>query len=129
MNLRARDAAAARIIVGTLLAQGYAVSVYDGEEYTVKRSQDAGEILEALGTTDSDQLAVRKPGRFERLFTLVLVWGNDGECYADAAYSSDAESTQALEAFDAEVMPRLDALVDARNAEDVALLRELGIEV
>lgn len=41
-------------LVEAALRQGYALSVSDGEEWTVQRSRSAPEILGALATTDGD---------------------------------------------------------------------------
>jgi hypothetical protein len=63
-------------LVAAALAAGYTVSVYDGEEYPVKRSRKSKEILEALASTEEDWLVIRD-GAGERLGSLRLIWGND----------------------------------------------------
>ena len=63
-------------LVAAALAAGYTVSVYDGEEYTVKRSRESKKILEALASTEMDTLVIRDSAG-ERVGSLVLIWGND----------------------------------------------------
>jgi hypothetical protein len=58
------------------------ISVYDGEEYTVKRSRDSTAILGALSTTDSDVLVIRDSAN-TRLGSILLIGGNDGDLIAD----------------------------------------------
>ncbi|MER9176201.1 hypothetical protein NKH72_21730 [Mesorhizobium sp. M0955] len=48
----------AECLVKDILAAGYAISVNDGEETTLKRSIDATAILKAMFTTDEDYLMV-----------------------------------------------------------------------
>jgi len=55
---------------------GYTVSVYDGEEYTVKRSCQERKILDALASTEADTLLIRN-GAGERIGAAMLIWGND----------------------------------------------------
>ena len=63
-------------LVRAAIHAGYAVSVYDGEEYTVKRSRESKKILEALASTEMDTLLIRDSAG-ERVGSLVLIWGND----------------------------------------------------
>jgi hypothetical protein len=70
------EARAVRELVGVALEWGAALSVYDGEEWTVKASYDEDTILAALGTTDRDILRVRHPVTRERVGDILLVYGN-----------------------------------------------------
>jgi hypothetical protein len=63
-------------LVRAALHAGYTVSVYDGEEYTVKRSRRERQILDALASTEEDWLVIRNSAG-ERLGSLRLIWGND----------------------------------------------------
>jgi hypothetical protein len=63
-------------LVRAAIHAGYTVSVYDGEEYTVKRSRQERQILEALASTEEDTLVIRDSAG-ERLGSLMLIWGND----------------------------------------------------
>lgn len=66
----------ARKLVRTLLGKGLSISVYDSEEWTVKQSTNGAEILNALATTDEDQLLVRD-AEGDKVGWFYLVWGND----------------------------------------------------
>lgn len=66
----------ARKLVRTLLGKGLSISVYDSEEWTVKQSTNEAEILNALATTDEDQLLVRD-AEGDKVGWFYLVWGND----------------------------------------------------
>ena len=66
-------------VVGKLIdegmALGYTVSVYDGDEWTVKCSANKVEILEALDTTGIDR--VRFYEGVDSVGTFLLVYGNE----------------------------------------------------
>jgi len=66
----------ARAFVKEVLATGCTISVHDGEEFPVKRSKDAKEILDAMMSTDEDRLYVRKDG--DLIGVAQFVYGNDG---------------------------------------------------
>jgi hypothetical protein len=82
-------------LVAAALAAGYTVSVYDGEEYTVKRSRKSKEILEALATTGEDVLVIRDSAG-ERLGVLSLIWGNDPSGDELISDHSDNDAMDAL---------------------------------
>ena len=63
-------------LVRAAIHAGYTVSVYDGGEYTVKRSRRERQILAALATTEIDTLVIRDSAG-ERLGALMLIWDND----------------------------------------------------
>lgn len=81
----------ARALVRELLNLGLRVSVNDGEEWTVKQSDDRMTILAALCTTGTDRLRVRHTdGTVSG--EILLVWGNahDGsELVADYSTKND----------------------------------------
>lgn len=80
------EARVAERLVRALIAQGYVLSVFDGEEYTVKASGDWASVCRALATTDMDKLIVREAHTTEhpesgretrrKVGTITLVWGN-----------------------------------------------------
>jgi hypothetical protein len=81
-----------RKLVAEAIAKGYHLSVNDGEEWTVKLSTDAKEVIAALASTDMDTLRVRgaeytdDEGRRRRELVgdFLLVWGlDDDETIAD----------------------------------------------
>ena len=65
---------AATQLVERILAAGFTISVYDGEEYSISKSTDKAAILNAMGETDSDTLLLRHP--IGGKGTIFLVWGN-----------------------------------------------------
>lgn len=68
---------AARKLVKAALAAGYCISVSDGEEWTVKRSTNAREIIDALCTTGGDVIRLRDPADGAAVGSFVLIYGND----------------------------------------------------
>ena len=66
----------ARRVVMAALEDGRTVSVNDGEAYTVKRSRNILQILNALATTGEDVLRIRAADG-THLGVVVLIWGND----------------------------------------------------
>ena len=76
------------------LNDGYALSVYDGEEITVDRSVDQDEIFAAMKTTDEDYLFAydRFKDRIKRSGWIRFVYGNHGtEVICD--YTTSMEPT------------------------------------
>ena len=82
------EARIARKIVKDALANGWTVSVNDGEEWTVKNSTDSRTILDAMCSTDSDVLRLRDAAG-EAIGNIWLVWGNDEDVISD---HSDSEA-------------------------------------
>jgi hypothetical protein len=82
-------------LVRAALHAGYTVSVSDGEEWTVKRSDSEAVILPALATTGYDTLRFRNSAG-EHIGSAYLVWGNEesGECLI-----ADHTDTDAMEAL------------------------------
>src|SRR4030095_6813035 len=80
MNIKLRQELERRIArraILHLLAAGYSVTVYDGEERTVNASTKTIEVLKAMMTTDEDYLiAIDAEGK-ERGW-IRFVYGNDG---------------------------------------------------
>ena len=72
----AGERAHAKALVRYLLGNGLSLSVNDGEEWTVVRSTDEREILNALATTDMDEL-IAADAAGARLGWFQLIWGND----------------------------------------------------
>lgn len=73
----------ARALVHALLRTGAVVSVYDGEDWAIKKSRDRALILDSMGSTDADVLSARNAAG-ERLGTFCLIYGNGpGELIAD----------------------------------------------
>lgn len=75
-------------IVRRALAKGYTVSVNDdafgGGEWTVKRSRDLAEIIDALATTGGDLLKMHDAaGKF--LGVVSLIYGNGEDVISDCS--------------------------------------------
>ena len=68
------ERAIAALIVSELVALGYALSVYDGEAFTVKKSQDARVVCAALASADDDTIRAEFNGA--RAGWVQLIWGN-----------------------------------------------------
>lgn len=70
-----------RAVRDILAADGgaYCISVYDGEEYPVKRSRDLDTIMADIGQCDQEWLYVRTGAKGEtKVGGVMLVYGNDG---------------------------------------------------
>jgi hypothetical protein len=82
-------------LVRAAINAGFTVSVYDGEEYTVKRSKSEAVILPALASTESDVLVIRDSAG-ARVGDLCLIWGNDPDGEELIADHTDNDAMQAL---------------------------------
>lgn len=69
-------------ILETALAEGFSVSVYDGEEWTLHNSTDGNVIREALASTDMDVIRIRDSVH-DFIGDIHLVWGNDEDVISD----------------------------------------------
>jgi len=76
-------------LVADLLAAGYKLTVYDGEEYVLKASTDAAAIFKALSSTDMDRLYTHDAAN--KNSWVLLVWGNDCDVISD--YGMSLEET------------------------------------
>jgi hypothetical protein len=93
-----------KAIVTDALKAGYTISVYDGEEYCLKRSTVLVDILGALCSTDDDRLYFRAPGEEKAFGWAWLVYGNEpGVVVSD--YTVDDRT--------AAILARANALADA----------------
>lgn len=123
MTVQQMERAIAGKIVDSLLSAGYAVTVDDGEESTVRRSRDKVEIVGAMFQCDVDHLYVRHVDSGERGF-VHLVYGNSGhDVISD--YSINLESALGGISEYAESLcvandwrPMTDAEVKAHSAHD-----------
>lgn len=77
-------------IVDSAFANGYSISVNDGEETVLKKSTNKTQIMNAIMSTDEDVLYIHdKAGA--RLGSVYLIYGNDGhDVIAD--YTAGLES-------------------------------------
>ena len=87
------ERAIAERLITDAIAQGYQVSVSDGEEWTVKRSTDSKAIMAALFSTDEDYIRIRKEGEEGSIGQFALIYGNDGwDVIADWSYTEETEA-------------------------------------
>lgn len=104
-----------RTIIAAILAKaaqnGWAVSVFDGEEWTVKTSTDTAAIAAAIGTTEETILLFRKvnaataPKKWPRMGSMIFTHGNGEDVIHDhtdnanmQALADYAASTEAMDA-------------------------------
>lgn len=106
-QLRAAGAIVHRL-VKEALTRGFTVSVFDSEEWTVKKSTNENEIREALFTTDMDTLCLRRADG-SRIGNVLLVYGNDGPDVV-----SDYTCAPEIEAIMDEVITPLADRLEAR---------------
>jgi hypothetical protein len=86
------EANAARFLIRLALANGYAVSVNDGDEFVIKRSTDLHTILSAMCSTGEDFLLFRKKDG-TKVGWMQLVWGNSApELVADYSSNPDTDA-------------------------------------
>jgi len=95
----------AKRVVRAAIEAGYTVSLWDGGEYTVKRSRKLSEVVGAMFTVDEESLEIRD-SEGGLIGTVWMVYGNDG---FDAI--NDYTATKTMEKL------MLDADEYARHAE------------
>src|SRR5210317_2352708 len=64
-------------LIESILSTNASVSVNDGEEWTLKRSTDKLQILQALNSTDADLLRIRCADTGATVGWISLVWDNN----------------------------------------------------
>ena len=74
-------------VAKALLKAGYKLGVNDGEETTIKNSDNLLKISKALFTTDQDHLLVYKSN--EEIGWVFLVWGNVEDVVSDYSINLD----------------------------------------
>jgi hypothetical protein len=78
------EATVARKLIRIILDKGYAISVFDGEEWVVKVSTDRKAIIRAVGSTGEDLIRIREFDKHVGSFWLVYGNADDGsELIAD----------------------------------------------
>ena len=63
-------------IVSDALAAGYALSVFDGEEYQCEKSMDFDTVFGALFSSDEDVIEFHLADK--KTASVILIYGNDG---------------------------------------------------
>jgi hypothetical protein len=92
----AGEARVARKLIRAALAEGWTISVNDGEETTVSRSSREREILDAMATTGGDIITIHLPARGKSGGSFYLVYGNDESGEELIADHTDNENCQRL---------------------------------
>ena len=66
-----------RKLIGIVFSRGYAISVNDGEEWVLHRSQSSTAVCDAMMSTDEDmwRIGTATGGRIGKVW---FVYGNDG---------------------------------------------------
>ncbi len=77
-------------LVERILAKGYVISVFEGEQWCLSRSSDKAHIFAALASTDSDTLRIRTVDGAP-VGSIVLIWGNEDDLISDASDSEEIE--------------------------------------
>lgn len=96
-HLSRDEASVVLSIIDMGLKVGMSLSVYDGEEWTLKNSRDRAAILDALGTTETDTIKFRHADG-TTFGAIVLIYGNGpGDIIAD--YSANDEFQIFVEQF------------------------------
>lgn len=90
------EARAARKLIRAALAEGWTVSVNDGEETTVRRSSREREIFDALCTTGEDIITIHLPVGGKPGGTFWLIYGNDDDGTELIADHTDNENCERL---------------------------------
>ncbi len=86
------DKAAVTKAIRAALRRNWTVSVWDSEEWTIKRGNNEAAILDACGNTDFENLRIRD-SKGEIMGTLVVIYGNGpGETIADYTCCRDPEN-------------------------------------
>lgn len=72
----------AKRLVRAILGRGWVISVFDGEETTLVRSADFDAVIDAMGSTDYDQLGVFD-AEGKSLGAIMLIWSNGEDLISD----------------------------------------------
>ena len=92
------EARVARRLIRDALAEGWTVSVNDGEETTVTRSSSEREIIAAMCSTGEDIITIHLPIGGKRGGVFHLVYGNDETGEELISDHSDNENCERLSA-------------------------------
>jgi hypothetical protein len=81
MNLQTRIAIEKRIarkLVSAIIAGGFVISVFDGEDYPVKKSANVKDVMAGMFGVDEEHILIRRPLDGGLIGSVFLVYGNDG---------------------------------------------------
>ena len=77
------------VLVDTALAKGYTISVYDGEAYPVKCSNNKKTIFAGMFSTNEDWLIFRHNG--VKIGAVWLIYGNSFDVITDHSDNGDMD--------------------------------------
>jgi hypothetical protein len=77
----------AAALIDAALAAGLTVSAYEGGDWAIRRSTDRAAILDALASTDHDELVFRN-AEGAKVGWALMIWENDCDVLSD--YSDNA---------------------------------------
>ena len=118
------EARVARKLIRAALAEGWAVSVNDGYETTVRRSTREREILDAMCTTGEDCISIHLPLSGKSGGSFVLIYGNDPSGDELIADHTDNENCERLyraahrDTAKADAQARIGDIWAAQDAQD-----------
>ena len=92
----AGEARAARKLIRAALAEGWTVSVNDGEETTVRQSDKELAIFDAMCTTGEDIITIHLPVSGKSGGSFYLIYGNDDDGSELIADHTDNENCERL---------------------------------
>lgn len=88
------ELAIAKALVEDAIAQGYTVSVFEGEDFAIKKSSSVPDVMAALASTDEDVLTFRdKDGK--RAAWVQLIWGNGWDLISDESVTPETDTITA----------------------------------
>lgn len=82
--------------IGTAIKSGLVVSVFDGEEWAVKKSHNPKEILDAATSVEEAQLVLRQAEDGKKVGWALVIWGNASDGSELVADYSDNEFMRRL---------------------------------
>lgn len=80
-----------RAIATKVVENNYTISVFDGEEYPVKKSGNVEDIMSAVGATDETTFRIRNEGG-ETIGFIYFVHGNGEDVVSDWSDAPEIES-------------------------------------
>ena len=85
-------------VIKQALANGWLISVFDGEEYPVKYSREYGKITAEVAATDETRLVIRAADR-AKLGTVLFIHGNGEDVLSDYSWveSGEASTKEAMD--------------------------------
>tara|TARA_R110000868_G_scaffold411439_1_gene703945 strand:- start:1978 stop:2334 length:357 start_codon:yes stop_codon:yes gene_type:complete len=89
-----QDRKVTKLLVKTILANGYSITVNDGEENTLHQSTNKAEILTALTTTGEDYIKFYKDDNYIGWFYLIYHNGSENDpmvVISNSSYNAPTE--------------------------------------